>query len=88
MPAAKNEVFLNSLQHPRVVPELSRFNMEINGEPRALAQGALRAMQNEMQQTWNECQQAAHLYHGLILLLIGTLPTVRESDLSLKNIRA
>lgn len=85
VPAAKNEIFLNSLQHPRVVPELSRFNMEINGEPRALAQGALRAMQNEMQQTWNECQQAAHA-HGLILLLIGTLPTVRESDLSLKNI--
>lgn len=85
VPAAKNEVFLSQINHPRVVPELSRFNMEINGEPRALSGGALHAMQNEMQQTWNDCQLAAHA-HGLTLLLIGTLPTIRESDLSLKNI--
>ncbi len=85
VPAAKNKVFLQALQHPRVVPELSRFNIEINGEPRALDSGSLRAMHEEMQQTWNACQQAAHA-RGLILLLIGTLPTIRESDLSLKNI--
>ncbi|HNN01824.1 MAG TPA: glutamate-cysteine ligase family protein, partial [Turneriella sp.] len=85
VPAAKNEAFLKSLQHPRVVPELSRFNMEINGEPRRFTAGALTAMQAEMQQTWNACQAAAH-EQGLTLMLIGTLPTIRESDLSLKNI--
>ncbi|MFZ5630963.1 MAG: glutamate-cysteine ligase family protein [Spirochaetota bacterium] len=85
VPAAKNEQFLRSVAHPRVVPELSRFNMEINGEPRAFAAGSLRGMHAEMQETWRACQQAAHA-QGLILLLIGTLPTIRESDLSLKNI--
>jgi gamma-glutamyl:cysteine ligase YbdK (ATP-grasp superfamily) len=85
VPAAKNEQFLSSVAHPRVVPELSRFNMEINGEPRAFAPGALRGMHDEMEQTWQACQQAAHA-QGLILLLIGTLPTIRESDLTLKNI--
>lgn len=85
VPAAKNEAFLKSLQHPRVVPELSRFNMEVNGEPQRFASGALRAMHREMQQTWDACQAAAHA-QGLALMLIGTLPTIRESDLCLKNI--
>ncbi len=85
VPAAKNEQFLQGLRHDRVVPELSRFNMEINGEPRPFAGGALRAMHAEMNETWQACQQAAHA-EGLILLLIGTLPTIRESDLGLKNI--
>lgn len=85
VPAAKNEAFLRSLGHPRVVPELSRFNMEINGEPRLLGAGALQAMQDEMTETWNACQAVAH-DQGLILMLIGTLPTIREKDLSLRNI--
>ena len=36
-PAAENERFLEKMAHPLVVPELSRFNVELNGTPQRLA---------------------------------------------------
>ncbi len=83
-PAPINQQLLDTLNDPLVVPELSQFNVEINGQPLAVTGNALSAMTAELTATWQRCQNAAH---GLdsILIMIGTLPTIRQKDLCLKN---
>jgi hypothetical protein len=83
-PAPINEVFLEHLGDPLVVPELARFNVELNNQPRTLEAGAFHAMQAELEARWAHCQQvAAGLDAGLVM--IGILPTVQDSDLCLDN---
>ncbi len=84
-PHAINERFLNTLDHPLVVPELSRFNVELNCTPQALERNALRRAEMELAELWAQCNAVAH---GLDanMVMIGTLPTIRERDLTLENI--
>ncbi len=84
-PAPINQAFLQHLASPLVVPELSRFNIELNGTPQPLRADALRRMENELNLTWRRCQQAAHDLEAT-LILIGTLPTIRNADLCMANI--
>ncbi len=85
LPAPKNEAFLAQLNNPLVVPELSKFNVELNGTPQPLQGNALALLERELTETWRHCLQVAN---GLdsSLILIGILPTVRDADLSLANI--
>ena len=84
-PLAGNEAYLARLANPLVVPELSRFNVELNGTPQALAGRALRRLENELTGTWRHCLEVAHELEGT-LIMIGILPTVRQRDLTLANI--
>ncbi|MFO1435646.1 MAG: glutamate-cysteine ligase family protein [Gammaproteobacteria bacterium] len=84
-PAPHNEEYLNRLSHPLVVPELSRFNVELNATPSLIADNALSRMQAELTSTWQDCQRVCHDM-GDALVLIGILPTIRNSDLCLANI--
>lgn len=83
-PTPINQTLLAHLNDPLVVPELSRFNVEINGQPVELQGRALSAMAEELGCTWKRSQQAAHGLDSL-LLMIGTLPTIRQKDLCLDN---
>jgi hypothetical protein len=47
-PAPNNEDYLTHLDHPLVVPELSRFNIELNGTPQVLRGDALVRMEREL----------------------------------------
>ena len=80
-PAPDNQSFLARLADPLVVAELSRFNIELNGTPRPLGGEGLGLIEREMAQTWQRCLAAAH---GDVdtAIAIGTLPTLREADLS------
>jgi len=80
-----NEQYLARLANSLVVPELSRFNVELNGTPQRLGAGAFAAMERELAGTWDACQRAAHDLEGT-LVAIGILPTIREKDLTLRNI--
>ena len=83
-PAPINQVFLDLLQDPMVVPELSAFNVELNTEPQSMTGRALSRMHEELNRRWAHCREIA----GKIdadLLMIGILPTVREIDLGLNN---
>ena len=83
-PAPLNRAFLDALQHPLVVPELARFNVELNVNPQPLHAAALSALENELRQTWSECiRVAAGL--GARLAMVGILPSVRQDDLTLAN---
>ena len=83
-PAPINQAYLTRLNNPLVVPELSRFNVELNGEPQALRGSALAEMCSELQRTWKRCQTVAHELDS-VLMMIGILPTIREQDLCLAN---
>ncbi|ALG68350.1 hypothetical protein [Beggiatoa leptomitoformis] len=83
-PACINQTFLTHLNNPQVVPEVATFNVELNNTPRLLTGSALRTMHRELQATWTICQTAARALNSH-LLLIGILPTLPESALSLAN---
>lgn len=85
LPVADNEAFLERLGNPLVVPELSRYNIEMNCEPVELRGPALRELQSRLAATWQACQLAAHAGND-IAMLIGTLPTIRRQDLCLANL--
>jgi hypothetical protein len=83
-PAACNQAFLEKLRDPLVVPELARFNVELNVEPQPLHASALSRLQADLQRTWDRCQAvAANLDARLVM--IGILPSVTQSHLSLAN---
>lgn len=82
-PAPINEHFLQALDNPLVVPELARFNVELNNLPQRLTGDVFQRMEQNLKQICRQCRAQAHLL-GCDLLMIGILPSVRESDLSLK----
>lgn len=83
-PLPVNDRVLARLNDSLVVPELSTYNIELNGSPQTLEARALWRLENELQGTWRRCMDAAH-EEGGTLVAIGTLPTLRESDLSLAH---
>lgn len=78
-PLADNEHFLNALDSPLVVPELAKFNIELNGSPCALTGKVFSRMHDELSATWQRCLDTADKL-GCHLITIGTLPTA-EADI-------
>lgn len=85
MPAPINDQFLERLESPLVVPELARFNVEINTPPQRLENDALRRMHANLDRLWRRCNEVAHSLDAR-LIMTGILPTVGEQTLSLDNI--
>ena len=83
-PAPINEAFLARLDDPLVVPELSRFNVEFNTPPLALRGDCLSRMEAALGATWEAGARVAAEFDAH-LMMIGILPTLRESQLSLHN---
>src|ERR1700690_357058 len=83
-PAPINQAYLARLNNPLVVPELSRFNVELNGAPQPLLGTALADMRSELQGTWDHCQGVAHEMDS-VLMMIGILPSIRQQDLCVAN---
>lgn len=83
-PVALNNELIERLGDPQVVPELARFNLELNGEPQALRGDGLSRMANGLAATWSRCRQVAGELDSR-LAMIGILPTVRRSDFLLEN---
>lgn len=81
-PVACNQRFLARMADPRVVAELSRFNIELNGAPQALAGHGLSCLEEELNATWAQCLRVAHEEQATAIA-IGTLPTLRDADLDL-----
>ncbi len=83
-PIPINDAYLRSLNSDWVSPELSRFNIELNGDPEPLQGRALSRLQNSLQQSWQHCYQVAEDFDAA-LVMIGTLPSVREEQMVLEN---
>ncbi len=83
-PSGQVEALLGRLNDPLVVPELATFNAEINGTPAPLHGDALSRLAAELTDTLARCNAAAAGL-GTCLVLIGILPTVAPSDLSVAH---
>ena len=84
LPAPINECFLERLDDPLVVPELSRFNIELNTPPQVLAGPALSRMQADLERTMARCDETAGSLDAQVAT-VGILPTVRDRDLTVAN---
>ena len=83
-PAPVNDVFLRHLDNAMVVPELARFNIELNDHPQHLWGSVFSRFEASLGATWQGCAQAAEDI-GAHLMMIGILPTVREEELCIEN---
>lgn len=86
-PLPLNRKFLERLGNPLVVPELASFNVEFNSHPERLSGSGLRRLLNELEDNWRQADAvAAEL--GAQLLMIGTLPTLKRTMLTLQQMSA
>ena len=58
-PLAINEAYLRRLALATVVPELSKFNIEINVAPQSLSGDGLDRLEQELCATWQRCTTVA-----------------------------
>lgn len=84
LPIADNERFLAALGDPMVVPELARFNFELNVAPCALPGDGLAQLHTSLAELWGRCRHQAEVL-GEGALMIGILPTVQEADFTVAN---
>ena len=85
LPAPINQSFLEAMDDPMVVPELSTFNVELNTRPHTLSTGLFDQMHQDLDELWHRCEAVAGEL-GAHMMMIGILPTVQKSDLCLENI--
>lgn len=83
-PASINQQLLEALDNPLVVPELSRFNLELNCDPLLLEGDVLARAHDALAHVWAQCNDVVHRLDAN-LVMIGTLPTIRDEDLTLAN---
>jgi gamma-glutamyl:cysteine ligase YbdK (ATP-grasp superfamily) len=83
-PTSINQSLLAAIDHPLVVPELSRFNVELNCEPLALTGDVLDRAARALSALWSHCNEVAHRLDAN-MVMIGTLPTIRDEDLTMAN---
>ena len=76
---------LERADDPRLTTELARFNLEANLPPQLFGPGCLRELRRELDDVLAVVARAAEP-EGARVLLAGSLPTLREADLSLEMI--
>ncbi|HHO58866.1 MAG TPA: glutamate--cysteine ligase, partial [Thiotrichales bacterium] len=84
-PCPDNDRFLDRADNALLSAELARFNVELNVEPEAINASLLQHFEQQLSQLWSHCQQSANAI-DCRLLGAGILPTLKDEDLSLKNI--
>jgi len=84
-PLAINEQFLQAADNELLSPELAKFNVELNVDPEPLQGRVLSVFEARLNQLWSHCASTAGKLQAEILG-IGILPTLDDSDLTLKNI--
>lgn len=87
LPDPHSDTFLEKLGHPQIVPEIAKFNFEINSEPHSLSGKVFTSLENELKSLWSNCIETASS-DNKVALLIGTLPTLRAHMLSLDYLSA
>lgn len=83
-PSPINAHFLSSLNNPLAFEELAKFNIELNSTPTPLTDNAFSHMLKQLQSTWSSAFQHAESFKNQ-LIMIGTLPTIKQNDLTLAN---
>jgi gamma-glutamyl:cysteine ligase YbdK (ATP-grasp superfamily) len=84
-PAAVNEAVLESAADPQLTLELNRYNLEYNARPVMMAGRPFAGMRAEFDRGLS-CLRAAAKAHEAEVAMVGILPTVRASHLSLESV--
>lgn len=82
--AADNQNLINAIDSDLVVPELAAFNIEINGTPIIVNADGLNRLATELKNTWQQASDAANSL-GYHLLMNGTLPSAKVTDMCVEN---
>ncbi|MDC6353145.1 MULTISPECIES: CBS domain-containing protein [unclassified Robiginitalea] len=80
-PSMNAPKILSDLNEPHFTPELTRYNLEINLDPRRLQGTCLSDMHNQLRDLLGRAQEAA-ARHGDKIILTGVLPTISTRHLS------
>jgi len=83
-PAPVGDEILKRVADPRFTTELARFNLEANLPPRHISASFLREMEADLEDVLRAASAHAESL-GARVLLVGILPTLRETDLGLDN---
>jgi len=83
-PKGNNAEFIQSLKHPAITSELANFNIEINSSVRNLNNQVFSDFHKELDDIWSACKNQANS-EAHDITIIGTLPTLKNSHLSLEN---
>jgi len=83
----ENEAFLQRLDNPLVVPELAKFNFEINAPPLRFSEDVFGQMHRQLTSTWAACEKSAFDL-DMRTVAVGILPTVRQQDFVAENMSA
>jgi len=75
---------LERIDDPRVTSEIGRFNLECNSEPLLFGTDCLRRMEERISELVDIVRDAVSGL-GVRPVLIGILPTLRKSDLTIDN---
>jgi hypothetical protein len=78
-PSMTNAEVLGAIADPIWASELGQFNLEINVPPRPLAGDALARLEHRVRASLDHAEDRA-CQAGSHLMLVGILPTLRESD--------
>ncbi len=81
-PAPVAPEVLQTLPQPPFTSELARFNLEINLDPLMLEHHCFRDVEDQLRTYVEEVHSAADAF-GARVVLMGILPTITKSDLSL-----
>lgn len=85
VPAPKSDEYLTKLNDPLVVPEISKFNFELNSHPFEMKNKVFSELEESTLALWKKCEERAESM-GLKALIIGTLPTLRDYMLTMDNL--
>ncbi|MCF1184853.1 glutamate-cysteine ligase family protein [Marichromatium gracile] len=83
-PAPRAPALLDALADPRVVPELSVFNIEFNGTPLELGATTLSRLATTLGEPLERAQRLGEEL-GLRVVTIGTLPTIDAEQLDIET---
>ncbi|MFD1050726.1 glutamate--cysteine ligase, partial [Kibdelosporangium lantanae] len=80
-PAMRNEEILSAIADPDFVTELGQFNIEINVQPRRLADGGITQFEEQVRASLNAAELKART-RDTHMVMVGILPTLRVRDVT------
>ena len=83
-PAPVVEKVMEENEDPKIVTELTRFNLEFNMDPYVFTGNCLRQMEDELEEMIGKSRRLV-AKAGARLVLTGILPTIHISDLTIDN---
>ena len=83
-PVPGNVEFIEQLNDPMVVPELAKYNFELNTKPFSVKGHGLLSLKQDLKNRWKQAELQAQKMN-LRTMMIGILPTVQEKQLNIEH---